>query len=111
MAVTLAIPTALRQYAGGQASISADAATVGELLRAVVEQHPDLGRHLFGEQGKLRSFVNVYVGDEDIRYLDGEESPLRDGETVSIIPAIAGGQPEAVSLQHSAVSPQAAAGA
>jgi sulfur-carrier protein len=92
MAVTLSIPTALRQYAGGQATVNLDAATVRELLHAVVEQHPELGKHLYGEQGKLRSFVNVYVGDEDIRYLDGEETPLRDGETVSIIPAIAGGE-------------------
>lgn len=91
MAVTITIPTALRQYAGGQASLTLEAETVGTLLHGLVETYPDLGRHLFNEQGKLRNFVNVYVGDEDIRYLDGEETRLQGGETVSIIPAIAGG--------------------
>jgi molybdopterin converting factor small subunit len=64
---------------------------VGALLRGLVEQHPALGKNLFSEAGKLRSFVNVYVGDEDIRYLEGEETPVKAGDTVSIIPAIAGG--------------------
>jgi molybdopterin synthase sulfur carrier subunit len=92
MAVTITIPTALRQYAAGQSSISLEAETVGALLKGLVEQNPDLGKHLYSEAGKLRSFVNIYVGDEDIRYLDGEETILKDGETVSIIPAIAGGK-------------------
>ncbi len=92
MAVTITIPTALRQYAEGQASATLEADTVGALLRALVELHPALARHLFNEQGKLRNFVNVYVGDEDIRYLDGEDTALRGGETVSIVPAIAGGR-------------------
>lgn len=91
MAVTITIPTALRQYADGQSSVALEAETVGALLKGLVEQHPALGKHLYGDGGKLRSFVNIYVGDEDIRYLDGEETTLRDGETVSIIPAIAGG--------------------
>lgn len=91
MAVTITIPTALRQYAGGNASVALDADTVGALLRGLVEQHPSLGKQIFTDEGKLRSFVNVYVGDEDIRYLQGEETPLSPGETVSIIPAIAGG--------------------
>jgi molybdopterin converting factor small subunit len=91
MAVTIAIPTALRQYAGDNARVSFDGATVGELLHALVEQYPDLGNHLYNEQGKLRSFVNVYVGDEDIRFLDGEDTAVQDSDLVSIIPAIAGG--------------------
>lgn len=91
MAVTITIPTALRQYAGDQSSVSLEADTVGALLRGLVEAHPALGKHLFSEQGKLRNFVNIYVGDEDIRYLDGEETPLKAGDVVSIIPAIAGG--------------------
>lgn len=91
MAVTITIPTALRQYADSQASVTLDADTVGALLRALVELHPPLGRHLFSEQGKLRNFVNIYVGDEDIRYLEGEQTELHDGALVSIIPAIAGG--------------------
>ncbi len=92
MAVTISIPTALRQYTANNASMSLEADTVGNLLHGLIELHPDLGQHLFEEQGKLRSFVNVYVGDEDIRYLDGLDTPLKDGELVSIIPAIAGGQ-------------------
>jgi sulfur-carrier protein len=91
MAVIIAIPTALRQYAGGQASVSVPAGTAGEVLTALVELHPGLGKQLYGEQGQLRSFVNIYVGDEDIRYLQGIETAVPDGETVSIIPAIAGG--------------------
>lgn len=91
MAVTITIPTALRQYAGGNPSLALEADSVGALLRGLVEQHPTLGKQIFGEDGRLRSFVNVYVGDEDIRYLQGEDTPLKAGETVSIIPAIAGG--------------------
>lgn len=91
MAATISIPTALRQYADNQASVTLDAATVGALLRGLTELHPNLRQHLFDEQGKLRSFVNIYVGDEDIRYLEGEDTPLKDGEQISIIPAIAGG--------------------
>jgi sulfur-carrier protein len=91
MAVAISIPTALRQYAGGNASVSLEADTVGALLRGLVETYPDLGRHLFSEEGKLRSFVNVYVGDEDIRYLDGENTAVQAGDEISIIPAIAGG--------------------
>lgn len=91
MAVTIAIPTALRQYAGGNASVDLEGDTVGQVLGALVEQHPQLGKQLYNDDGKLRSFVNVYVGDEDIRYLQGAETPVPDGETLSIIPAIAGG--------------------
>jgi molybdopterin converting factor small subunit len=91
MAVTVSIPTALRQYAGGNASIQLASGPVGQLLANLVEQHPQLGKQLYNDQGELRSFVNVYVGDEDIRYLQGAETAVPDGETVSIIPAIAGG--------------------
>ncbi|PDV97588.1 MoaD/ThiS family protein [Candidatus Chloroploca asiatica] len=91
MAITITIPTALRQYAGNNATVAFEAETVGALLQRLVEHYPNLGKHIF-DGGKLRSFVNVYVGDEDIRYLQGEATPLKDGETVSIIPAIAGGR-------------------
>jgi molybdopterin converting factor small subunit len=91
VAVTITIPTALRQYAENQATAEFAVENVGDLLRALVERYPALGRHLFSENGKLRTFVNIYVGDEDIRYLEGEATALKDGETVSIIPAIAGG--------------------
>jgi len=91
MAVTVTIPTALRQHTQNASSVELDADTVGTLLRSLVERYPNLGKNLYTEQGKLRHFVNIYVGDEDIRYLEGESTPLRSGETVSIIPAIAGG--------------------
>jgi molybdopterin synthase sulfur carrier subunit len=91
MAVTVSIPTALRQYAGGNATVALEHGTVGQILATLTEQHPQLGRQLYNEQGQLRSFVNVYVGDEDIRYLQGVETQVPDGETISIIPAIAGG--------------------
>ncbi|MEN9934058.1 MAG: hypothetical protein RLZZ387_637, partial [Chloroflexota bacterium] len=64
---------------------------VGQVLASLAEQYPQLGKQLYSERGQLRSFVNIYVGDEDIRYLQGVETPVPDGETVSIIPAIAGG--------------------
>lgn len=91
MAVTISIPTALRQYANGNSSVVLEPSSVGQLLSQLLEQFPQLGKQLYSEQGQLRSFVNVYVGDEDIRYLQGTETPVPDGETVSIIPAIAGG--------------------
>jgi len=92
MAVTVSIPTALRQYADGNANIQLAGGPIGQLLANLVERHPQLGKQLYNEQGQLRSFVNVYVGDEDIRYLQGVETQVPDGETVSIIPAIAGGR-------------------
>ncbi len=91
MPVTVTIPTALRQYAGGHASITLPAGSAGQILATLREQYPQLGKQLYNDQGALRSFVNVYVGDEDIRHLQGVETPVADGETVSIIPAIAGG--------------------
>jgi molybdopterin converting factor small subunit len=92
VAVTIAIPTALRQYAGNRATLSVESGTAGDILAQLVEQFPDLGKQLYSEQGQLRSFVNIYVGDEDIRYLQGVATPVPNGETVSIIPAIAGGR-------------------
>ncbi|MCU0491781.1 MAG: MoaD/ThiS family protein [Chloroflexaceae bacterium] len=91
MAVTITIPTALRQYAGGQARVTAASGPIGAVLKGLTEQYPQLGTQLYNEQGQLRSFVNIYVGDEDIRHLQGVETSVPDGETVSIIPAIAGG--------------------
>jgi adenylyltransferase/sulfurtransferase len=85
------IPSPLRQYAGKQSSVQVPAASVGEALKNLVAQHPDLQRHLYTEDGKLRSFVNVYVNDEDMRYLQKEATALKDGDTISIVPSIAGG--------------------
>ena len=85
------IPTPLRQYAGKREAIEVAAATVGELLTKLVTEHADLRRHLYTEEGRLRSFVNVYVNDEDIRYLQKENTVVKDTDVVSIVPSIAGG--------------------
>lgn len=85
------IPTPLRQYVGKQASVEVSGATVAEAMGALLEQHPDLRKHLYTEEGKLRAFVNVYVNDEDIRYLQKEATALKDGDQISIVPSIAGG--------------------
>jgi MoaD family protein len=85
------IPTPLRQYVGKQTSVDVKAATVGEAMSALVAQHPDLKKHLYTEDGKLRAFVNLYVNDEDIRYLQKEATALNDGDNISIVPSIAGG--------------------
>ncbi|HEU5404210.1 MAG TPA: ubiquitin-like small modifier protein 1 [Terriglobales bacterium] len=85
------IPTPLRPYAGKQAAVELAGTTVGEALSVLTTQHPDLRRHLFTEEGKLRSFVNVYVNDEDIRYLQREDTPVGDADTLAIVPSVAGG--------------------
>jgi adenylyltransferase/sulfurtransferase len=91
MAVTVFIPTALRQFAGDRAEVAVDARTVGEALDKVTGEHAELRRHLYSEQGALRNFVNVYVNDEDIRAAQRLETPVKEGDTISIVPAIAGG--------------------
>jgi len=85
------IPTPLRPYAEGKDAVEVNVATIAEALDALTQAYPSLRRHLFTEEGKLRSFVNVYVNDEDIRYLAKENTPTKDGDTISIIPSIAGG--------------------
>jgi adenylyltransferase/sulfurtransferase len=85
------IPTPLRQFADKKDSVQLAGATVGEVLKSLTSQYADLRRHLYNDEGKLRSFVNVYVNDEDILYLNKEATPLNDGDTVSIVPSIAGG--------------------
>jgi len=91
MAVKVIIPTPLRPYAGKQDSAEVKAGTVGEALTNLTTQFGDLRKHLFTDDGKLRNFVNVYVNDEDIRYLARENTPTKDGDTISIVPSIAGG--------------------
>jgi adenylyltransferase/sulfurtransferase len=86
------IPTPLRQYAGGADSVEISATTAGELLSKLTDAHPDLKKQIFNDEGKLRSFVNVYVNDDDIRYLDRNDTAVKDGDTVSIVPSIAGGK-------------------
>src|SRR5712691_4176984 len=92
---TVHLPTPLRPHAGGAASVQVRARTVQEALDGLIEGHPALQKHLFDEQGKLRSFVNVYKNDEDVRYLEKERTPVSDSDALSIIPSIAGGAPPA----------------
>jgi adenylyltransferase/sulfurtransferase len=91
MAVTIVIPTPLRQFAGGKSEIEVEAATAGEALEKLTTEHAELRKHLYNDGGNLRNFVNVYVGDEDIRDLDGLETELKSGGEVLIVPSIAGG--------------------
>ncbi|MGH8875648.1 MAG: ubiquitin-like small modifier protein 1 [Acidimicrobiia bacterium] len=91
MAVTVRIPTPLRALVGGARELQVEGATLGEVLEHLGREHPQLAERLFDEQGELRRFLNVFVGEEDIRFLDGLATPLSHGETVSILPAVAGG--------------------
>lgn len=86
------IPTPLRQYTGRQASVEVSAGSVAEMLSKLTGQFPDLRKQLFSDDGKLRRFVNVYVNDEDIRYLENGYTPLKENDTVSIVPSVAGGR-------------------
>jgi molybdopterin converting factor small subunit len=85
------IPTPLRQYTGGNNEVEVGGATAGEALGNLTSEHPDLKQHLYTGDGQLRSFVNVYKGDEDIRYLDGQDTEVSEVDELSIIPSIAGG--------------------
>jgi len=85
------IPTPLRPYAGKNAAIEVGAATVGDALRQLTAQYPELQKHLFTDDGKLRAFVNLYLNDEDIRYLQQQSTPVQPGDALSIVPSIAGG--------------------
>jgi adenylyltransferase/sulfurtransferase len=85
------IPTPLRQYAAKQAAVEVTAGTVAEALNGLVALHPDLRRHLYTDDGRLRAFVNVYLNDEDIRYLQKDATAVKDGDSISIVPSIAGG--------------------
>jgi adenylyltransferase/sulfurtransferase len=85
------IPTPLRQYVEKKDVVEASGATVADVLTAVVTEHPSLKKQIYTDEGKLRSFVNVYLNDEDIRYIDKEKSAVADGDTLSIVPSIAGG--------------------
>ena len=91
MAVTIRVPTQLRSLAGGASEVGVEGATVAEALKALDAAHPGFEERLFDESGGLRRFVNVFVADEDIRFLDGVATPLAEGTVVSIVPAVAGG--------------------
>ena len=89
------IPTPLRQFTAKQDSVTVPGATVGEVLTTLTAEYPDLRKQIFTEEGKLRSFVNVYLNDEDIRYLGKDATPAADTDTLSLVPSIAGGAPGA----------------
>ena len=91
MANNVLIPTPLRVYAGKQDVVQVEGKTVGELLENLTAKYSELRSHLYNEDGRLRRFVNVYVNDDDIRYLDREATSVNDGDTISIVPSVAGG--------------------
>ena len=93
MAHRVLIPTPLRPYTGQQDAVELEGGTVGEILSALIARHSDLRRHLYADDGKLRHFVNVYVNDDDIRYLEREATALKSGDVISIVPSVAGGAP------------------
>ena len=88
---TVKVPPVLRSATGGAKEVDADGSNVGEVLRAVAAEHPDTERQLFSEDGQLNRYVNVYLNDEDVRVLDGLETPVKENDTVVILPAMAGG--------------------
>ncbi len=90
---TIKIPPVLRASVGGEREVSADGATVGEVLRGLVEAHPATATQLFGGDGELNRYVNVYLNDEDVRVLDGLQTLVGSGDTLVILPAMAGGAP------------------
>jgi molybdopterin synthase sulfur carrier subunit len=91
MSVTVRIPTQLRTLTGGAGEIAVEGASVGEVLKALDAAHAGFADRLFDEGGNLRRFVNVFLADEDVRFLDGLATPVADGQTLSIVPAVAGG--------------------
>ncbi|MGV3760211.1 MAG: ubiquitin-like small modifier protein 1 [Actinomycetota bacterium] len=91
MSVTVRIPTTLRTLTGGQSEVSVEGATVGEVLKSLDAAHPGFADRILDDEGGLRRFVNVFVADDDVRFLQQLDTPVPDGETVAIIPAVAGG--------------------
>jgi molybdopterin synthase sulfur carrier subunit len=91
VSVTVRVPTQLRTLTGGSGELRLEGASVGEVLKALDAAHPGMADRLFDDAGELRRFVNVFVDDEDVRFLSGLETPVTEGQTVSIVPAVAGG--------------------
>jgi molybdopterin converting factor small subunit len=91
MSVTVRVPTTLRTLTGGKSEVAVDGATVGEVLTSLEAAHPGFAERILDADGGLRRFVNVFVADDDVRFLEALATPVPDGETVSIIPAVAGG--------------------
>ena len=91
MAVKVRIPTPLQKLAGGQSELTAEGATLKEVLINLEAVYPGFMERLYSEEGELRRFINIYVNEEDIRFLESDNTAVKDGDTISIIPAIAGG--------------------
>ncbi|MBW4644652.1 MAG: MoaD/ThiS family protein [Goleter apudmare HA4340-LM2] len=91
MAVTVLVPTALQNFTNNQATLESSGSNISELLDSLEKTFPGIKSRLCDEQGKPRRFLNLYVNSEDIRFLEGTETPLKDGDEVSIVPAVAGG--------------------
>lgn len=91
MSATVRIPTTLRPMAGGQSEVSVEGSTVGDVIKSLDTSHPGFADRLLDEEGNLRKFVNIFVADDDVRFLDGLDTEVPDGETIAIIPAVAGG--------------------
>lgn len=90
--ITIQVPTALRKFTDSQGSVDVDGATVGEVVRNFASKFPEAGKHIMDENNAPRNFVNLYVGDEDIRHLEGLDTKLQDGQTILLVPSIAGGR-------------------
>jgi molybdopterin synthase sulfur carrier subunit len=91
MSLTIRIPTQLRTFTGGSGEVEVEAASVGDALKALDAAHPGLADRIFDDSGELRRFVNVFLADEDVRFLEGLATPIAEGQTLSIVPAVAGG--------------------
>jgi molybdopterin converting factor small subunit len=91
VAVEVRLPTVLRSHAGGAAVVRVDGSTIGEVLSKLVAEYPGMAGQVLTDEGSLHKFVNIYVDDDDVRYLQGLETPVADGAEVSILPAVAGG--------------------
>ncbi len=91
MNVTVRLPAPLRAYAEGRDAVEVAGRTVGEALGALAERHPVLRRHLYAEDGRLRAYINVYLNEDDVRYLNGEATVVAEGDVLTIVPSIAGG--------------------
>ena len=91
MSVEIIIPLVLRQYAENRDSVKLSGQNIGELLDNLMQKFPNMKKHLFSEDGQIRNFVNVYVNDDDIRYLENNATQLKEGDVISIIPSVAGG--------------------
>jgi molybdopterin synthase sulfur carrier subunit len=92
MAITVRVPTPLQKVTGGKSEIETTGSNIKEVIENLEKVYPGVKERLYSEEGELRRFINIYVNEEDIRFLDSENTPVKDGDVISIIPAIAGGR-------------------